>query len=618
MSSEPQPQEISRRILQIARAQGILTDESFQTLVTLDGDACDHAIARDLISTADVERLRPLADPDGFLPGYQIEELIGQGASGTVYRATHTALGRNVALKLLKSGVLDDKILAGRSQLEARIGASLQHPGIVTVHDYGVHHQRIYLAMEFLRGESLEEVIDRDGAIDPLEALKIVRQVAIALRYATSEGVVHRDIKPANLMLVQDNAGTSDLTTGKVIKVTDFGLASTSQDADATRLTVAGSTLGTPCYVAPEQLESTDVDQRADIYALGATMFHMVTGRRPFGNANAFKALAAKMQGSEEWLQVMDQSVPEPVRQLVVDMTRSDPSARIPDYETLEARISRIVNSQQVAAAAIPQHEVATVESRSQLWSWVVGVVVLGAATFGLVWFWPADRTQPSGPVDPARTTAPSPPQDTTPDRQETRTVDEFRLLNVRKGLPDERMQTGWRIGKDKEQAPVLVGEYGWIRYGLKEPHRRTGFHRFGVTIDTSAGSEVDVCFGLEAGGLCNLARVQKDRVVLGRGRVSDDREPTFGAVDEDAYLQFEPAGLEQPTLRGTPHLSTIHVERQPKAWFINVNGRQLGTVAAMPGDDPAIYLRVNSGIAFFSDTWVYALEPTPLDGQKQ
>ncbi len=610
MVSDSESQQLSRRILEIAAAQGMLTQESYDTVSTLDGDVCDQAIARDLISTATIDLLRPLADADRFLPGYHIEELIGQGGAGAVYRARQTALGRNVALKLLKSGVLEDATVTARSQLEARIGASLQHPGIVTVYDYGVHQQRIYLALELLTGESLESLIDRAGALDPQESLRIVRQVAAALRYANSEGVVHRDIKPGNLMLTDDNAGTSDLASGKVVKVTDFGLAFNSERANATRLTVAGATLGTPCYVAPEQLESTDVDQRADIYALGATLFHMVTGQQPFGNANGFKALAAKMQGSEEWLEAMDDSVPQPVRQLIIDMTKSDPASRIPDYEALATRVEKTLNGEmpdRIAVHTKSNDEPSTPpapKSRSRTrWLLIAGLALLVPIAFAIQYLLPNESVQ----RDPGLTVV---PERRVVSEERSEHTQPFRLLDVRSGVPNERHRGGWKISKDIQEGEVLEGQNGWLRYKLTREHKQSGYYHFKVDVDTSPGGDVDVCFGFEENGVCNIARVQKDRVILGRGRVSDEDEPNFGAAISDAYLQFESTGKEKRTLPSTPHESRIVVERQPDAWFVFVNGTALGAVPATEGDDPAIYLRVNEGRAHSSNTFVYVLQP--------
>lgn len=592
MVSDSESQQLSRRILELAAAQGALTNESLNAILDLGGDACDHAIARELISTADIDLLRPLADPTGFLPGYEIIELIGQGAAGAVYRARQVSLRRDVALKLLKSGVLDDSTVTARTQLEARIGASLQHPGIVTVYDYGVHQQRIYLAMELLKGESLEAVIDRDGVIEAQESLRVTRQVSVALRYANTEGVVHRDIKPGNLMLTEDNAGTSDLASGKAIKLTDFGLAFNAQKADATRLTVAGATLGTPSYVAPEQLESTNVDQRADIYALGATLFHMVTGQRPFGNANAFKALAAKMQGSETWLEEMDESVPAPIRQLIIDMTRLDPAARIQDYESLEQRIDQALEGRMPPEIASDDAGlVKSIAKTNKKWLLAAGAGVLALLIPGLIYLLPTgDGTDRKIPQR----------------EREVDVLDQVLLLNIRKQLPDGRRRGGWDREKD-EGAPVLAGENGFIRYQIDDKYKRSGFYEFRVSIDTKPGGEVDVCFGFGPDGRCSIARVKKDRVVMGRGRIFD--EPAFGEGKLDAFLEFEPSGEEQ-LLYQQPNLSNVFIYRQRTFWYVNVNGRELGAVLAKPGDDPAIYVRVHGGKAYFSDIWLESQEP--------
>ncbi|MFK7817265.1 MAG: serine/threonine-protein kinase [Planctomycetaceae bacterium] len=596
MSEQSESQRLSRKILELAAARGILPPEAYQSVSSLSGDVCDHAIQRELISTSDVDMLRPLADPTEFLPGYEIEELLGQGAAGVVYRAKHNTLGRDVALKLLRSGLLDDASVTARSQLEARIGASLQHPGIVAVYDYGVHQQRVYLAMEFLSGESLEETIDRSGAIEPAHSLKMIKQVSAALKYANAEGVVHRDIKPANLMLTDDKAGISDLPNNKIIKVTDFGLAFNVQRTDLTRLTVAGATLGSPSYVAPEQLESTDVDQRADIFALGATLFHMVTGKQPFGTANVFKAIAAKMQGSDDWLDGIDDAVPNSVARLIRDMSRSNPDDRIQDYDSLDSRIAEILNG---TASETP---FAKPSSGAFARPWVRGLLAAGTIAvigFGLSTVFPTNEN--------------SAPTNQTPPRLDTvKASGEIPLFDGFK-LPDNRIRSIWRVSENAEGARVLEGTDGWMRFAIEPEHKQSGYFRFRIEVDTSQGAEVDVCFGFEPSGNCRVVHLQKQLAISGTGIVRDDRSG-FGTAESDSqdFFKSSQPPLETP-LDGS--LNAIRIERQPNAWFVIVNQKQLTAIPAKAGDDSAIYVRT-TGRAYFSDIAVVPLEPVLPDSK--
>jgi serine/threonine protein kinase len=207
-------------------------------------------------------------------PQLEILELIGQGGMGAVYRARQPKLDRPVALKLLAVPAGGGGTFAERFHREARLLARLSHPGIVTVHDYGETGGFFYLLMEYVDGVNLRQAM-RAGRFTPAQALALVPKICEALQYAHDEGILHRDIKPENLLLD---------TRGRV-KIADFGIAKLLGDkaTDAT-LTASGLAVGTPHYMAPEQLERPqDVDQRADIYSLGVVFYEMLTGELPIG-----------------------------------------------------------------------------------------------------------------------------------------------------------------------------------------------------------------------------------------------------------------------------------------------------------------------------------------------
>ena len=209
---------------------------------------------------------RRLPDLDGF-------ELIGPGGMGTVYRARHRPLDRPVAVKVLHAHLQDDPAFAERFAREARTMARLDHPHIVRVYDFGDREGLYYLVMELVEGVTLRQAM-ASGDLSPAEALAIVPRICEALQYAHDEGVVHRDIKPENILL--DRAGAP--------KIVDFGLALLTGSSTDTRLTEHARVLGTPHYMAPEQIEHpSQVDHRADIYALGVVFYEMLTGELPIG-----------------------------------------------------------------------------------------------------------------------------------------------------------------------------------------------------------------------------------------------------------------------------------------------------------------------------------------------
>ena len=207
------------------------------------------------------------------LPELEDFSLIGPGGMGTVYRARHRTLERPVAVKVIHPDLRDRESFADRFVREARTLARLDHPSIVKVYDFGQRDGLNYLIMELVDGVTLRQAID-EGAIDPKEALALVPRICEALQYAHDQGVVHRDIKPDNILLDRQGA----------LKIADFGLAKLVGTATEPRLTRTEQVMGTPHYMAPEQIETpTQVDHRADIYALGVVFYEMLTGELPMG-----------------------------------------------------------------------------------------------------------------------------------------------------------------------------------------------------------------------------------------------------------------------------------------------------------------------------------------------
>ena len=216
--------------------------------------------------------------------GYRIDELIGRGGMGLVYRATNVALNRIYALKVLAPGLAEDEGFRQRFKREMRIAASLHHPNIVGIHYAGEQDGMLFFVMDYVTGTDLREILMKQGALDPNRAVDLLEQFASALDAAHRRGLVHRDVKPGNIMItVKDGEEHAYLT--------DFGLAKKFDTASG--LTTKGSIVGTVDYMAPEQITGSRTDARTDIYALGCVFYQMLTGKVPYERENSVATLYA-------------------------------------------------------------------------------------------------------------------------------------------------------------------------------------------------------------------------------------------------------------------------------------------------------------------------------------
>jgi beta-lactam-binding protein with PASTA domain len=233
--------------------------------------------------TASGTRGRTLVTLDGR---YHILERIAAGGMGEVFRAHDAVLAREVAVKVLHRSLSGDQGFVERFRREARAAATLNHPNIVAVYDWGAVDGIYYMVMEYVHGRSVRELLNAGGRLAPSQAAEIVRQTLQALEHAHAKGIVHRDLKPENILLTGDG----------VAKLTDLGLARAFADAKATR---AGAVTGTVQYLSPEQIRGEPADPRSDLYALGIVMFELLTGELPFTGetpmAIAYKHLSDRM-----------------------------------------------------------------------------------------------------------------------------------------------------------------------------------------------------------------------------------------------------------------------------------------------------------------------------------
>ncbi len=246
----------------------------------------------------------------------RIEKKLGSGGMGTVYLAHHDGLHRKVAIKVLPGDLAEEPGFIERFLREARLAARLEHPNVVQVYDVGEEQGTYYICMQYVEGKSLEAILRERKRISLQESLAIAKRVAVALGTAHKLGIVHRDIKPANILISREG----------VVKVVDFGLA---KDRDAGRsISGSGQIMGTPHYMSPEQAQSGNVDRRSDIYSLGATLYHLITGRRPFDGESPLSIVLKHVREEPVSPRLIDPSIPEAVCALIARMMSKDPSAR--------------------------------------------------------------------------------------------------------------------------------------------------------------------------------------------------------------------------------------------------------------------------------------------------
>lgn len=239
----------------------------------------DLLIENDFATRRQIERLRSdfeAKKSSQHMPGYRIIRKLGSGAMATVFLARQLSLDREVAIKVLPRKFSDNKKFIERFYKEGRAAAQLNHPNIVGAYDVGNAGEQHYFVMEYVDGETVYDRIVRDKRVPEKEAIGIVKQVAEALQHAHEKGFIHRDIKPKNIMI----------SSSGVVKLADLGLARAMTDLQAAKAE-AGRAYGTPYYISPEQIRGeVDIGPPADIYGLGATFYHMVTGRLPFEGRN--------------------------------------------------------------------------------------------------------------------------------------------------------------------------------------------------------------------------------------------------------------------------------------------------------------------------------------------
>ncbi len=334
----------------------------------------------------------PLLEPGAdFGPRYRIEERIGEGGMGTVYRAFDKELNRVVALKLLRPELTHDAGSMQRFKQELLLASKVSHKNILRIHDLGDAGGIRFISMAYVDGEDLNGLLGREGKLDVERAASIFRELCFALKAAHSEGIVHRDLKPHNVLL--DKSGG--------VFVSDFGLAKSLESGNV-GMTRTGEFLGTPRYMSPEQVEGQPVDQRSDIYALGLIVYEMLTGDVPFSGDSAMQVMFKRIKEKPKNPRSINPAIPEYLARIVLHCLERKPTDRylqageiLADLNAHRASSHGITMKFTIPAAA------------DRRWWWIAGAAVLVIALGYGIWRFtrpPADATgsAPAGAAVPA------------------------------------------------------------------------------------------------------------------------------------------------------------------------------------------------------------------------
>ena len=619
-----------------------LTAESART-----GEAPETLIARrGLLSAVQTDIVQTLLRPTEIVPGYELLSVLGHGGMGVVYRARQKTLDRVVAIKTILVNQIADRSMAARFEQEARAVARLKHPNIIAAIDFGQHDGRLYFVMELVEGNDLESLIHRQQNLDQsastTETLAwcLARQTASGLAHAAEQGIVHRDIKPANLLLVEPSAG-SPLPAGMpLVKIADFGLAflATAEAEDRTRLTAANTTVGSPHYVAPEQISGEPVDVRADIYALGATIFHLLAGRPPYSGRPMMQILTQKIAADAPRLRSVRTDISDATDSLIAAMMARRPDDRVASYSELLARIDdvgQVLNATtqtELPAAALTlttdlpriRRSSSTVElapssssartnlidviepgkdtgtlgatqsmpaptprvSRSRrAWLGLAGVAVLaGVTTWGITHLRRDVPVQtlliPSGWSEPLFNGR------------------SLRNWNVRSGT--------WVLADDEDGAKVLAGANGAIARRLlrsdEQPPRPLSHFELSLAVRLHQATAIELHFGISQAARENAPRsaIRLEGQAAWLAHRPADRGPSQPATPS---VSLPATSADQPRI--------IRLRRDATHWIASVDNQRVGAIPlASLAELAEIRLSVDGGPAWFSDIEVEELVP--------
>src|SRR5689334_17171115 len=319
---------------------------------------------------------------------YLVTRKVGQGGMGAVYEATHTLIGKRVAVKVLLEKYARREAIVQRLEQEARLASSCQNEHIIDITDFGTTEDgRTFVVMEYLEGESLAECLARETKLSEQRILRIISQAASALAAAHAKGIVHRDIKPENLFLLRRK-------DQDFIKVVDFGISKSLRASDEAeeppRLTQTGMVLGTPLYMSPEQARGDDeLDARVDIYALGVIMYEAATGRVPFIGNNYLSVISQVLNEEPRPLRVLRPDLSEEFEAIVLRAMDKDRSARYASANALLSDVTALLDdptrSTERAKITGPRRKVLRSKSPLRIVTWIALIAVVIAAVVVVV-----------------------------------------------------------------------------------------------------------------------------------------------------------------------------------------------------------------------------------------
>ncbi len=252
---------------------------------------------------------------------YKILSELARGSMGIIYKGEDETLGRPVAVKVMNDSLAADETMVSRFKNEAKAAALLNHPNIVTIHDFGREEGQFYIVMEYLIGQNLKEIFESGDELTIIEKLDIVIKICEGLHYAHDKNVIHRDIKPANIVITRD----------RHVKITDFGIA----HLESSHITKTGTLVGTPDYMSPEQVLSKKIDRRSDIFSVGVILYQLVAGRKPF-QANSISSVMYKIANDEPpRFDALKIAVPFEVESIILRAMEKNPMKRYQDLEIM-------------------------------------------------------------------------------------------------------------------------------------------------------------------------------------------------------------------------------------------------------------------------------------------